>query len=65
MYSVVMMSRDLYTPGQVALLCSVSRQQVWDWCNSGRLAAVHMPRVARGVYITNISLEGWMRGWKK
>ena len=63
MYSVVVMSRDLYTPGQVALLCSVSRQQVWDWMNAGRLEAVSL--TARAVRITHVSLEGWVNRWKR
>lgn len=62
MYSVLL-SRDLFTPGQVAALCSVSRQCVAQWITFGRLETVTL--TARAVRITQISLDGWMNKWRK
>ena len=72
MYSVLL-SRDLFTPTQVAILCSVTRQAVWDWLNSGRLASHTL--TSRAVRITSGSLDalltsrtsatGWTRKWSR
>lgn len=60
MYSIALMSRDLFSPRQAAVLLSVSPRCVLDYCNSGRLEAVTL--TSRAVRITGASLNDLAAG---